>query len=88
MMTNLRKEPERLLKLRRQLRKMEEEQGDRKILLQQLSEAEQLEEDLNVAVQSGRLDDCKALLDRGVDINHKDLAGYAHWSRKINQCLP
>ena len=76
MITNLLKEPTKLLKLRKRLKKMEEEQESRKQLLQQLSEAEQLEEEFNVAVQSGSLDLCKILMDRGIDINHTDLAGY------------
>ena len=76
-MTGLRKEPEKLLKLRKRLKKMELEQEERKQLLQQLSEAEQVEEEFDVAVQSGHLDNCRILMDRGVDINHKDLAGYS-----------
>ena len=78
MITNLLKEPTKLIKLRNRLKKTEEEQEGRKLLLQQLSEAEQLEEEFDVAVQSGSLDSCRIFMDRGIDINHKDLAGCAY----------
>ena len=74
-MTNVRKVPEKLIKMRKRLKKMEQEQEERKMLIQQLSEAEQLQEDLLVAIQSGSLSRCRDLLERGVDVNHNDIAG-------------
>jgi len=61
---------------RNRLAQLQQEQEDRRVLLQQIIEAEQLEEALRNAVQHNHVNECRQLLSQHqVSVNYRDLAG-------------
>mmetsp|Transcript_25429 Transcript_25429/g.37494 ORF Transcript_25429/g.37494 Transcript_25429/m.37494 type:complete len:451 (-) Transcript_25429:53-1405(-) len=75
-MSNVKKEPVRLIKMRKQLDKLEKTQSSQKLLLNYLSVQEKMIEDLSNCSQMGDLEGCKDLIRRGVNINEVDSAGF------------
>lgn len=73
---NVKKEPMKLIKMRKQLDKVEKMQNSQRQLLHHLSIQEKMIEDLSTLAQQGDLDGCKNLIRRGVNVNEVDSAGF------------
>lgn len=61
--------------IRKRFNRLQKEQEDRRVLLQQILEAEEREEELRNAVQHNWMNECQQLLHQGISVNHRDLAG-------------
>ena len=68
--------PLKVTRLREKVKNLEKQQESRKLLLQQYSELDQLNESLSNASQHGHLDKCLVLLKNGANANYVDSAGY------------
>jgi ankyrin repeat protein len=75
-MSNVKKEPVKLIKMRKNLDKLEKTQASQKQLLHHISIQEQLIEDLSNLAQQADLDGCKNVIRRGVNVNEVDSAGF------------
>jgi ankyrin repeat protein len=74
--SNTKKQPIKLIKLRKNLEELEKNQTSQKQLLTFLSLQEKLVEDLSSASQQNDLSECRNLIRRGVNVNEIDSAGF------------
>lgn len=75
-MSNVKKEPHKLVKIRKHLDAIEKSQTSQKQLLKYLSVQEQLTDDLASCAQAGDLAACRSLIRRGAGVNEVDSAGF------------
>ena len=75
-MSRTKKEPKRLIKLRKQLEELNSSHESQKQLLSYLSIQEQMIEDLSSFSQAGDVNKCRNIIKRGVNINEVDSAGF------------
>jgi ankyrin repeat protein len=74
--SNTKKQPMKLIKLKKNLDEIEKNQNSQKQLLTFLSLQEKLVEDLSSASQQNNLLECRNLIRRGVNVNEIDSAGF------------
>ena len=74
--SNVRKEPVKLLKIRKKLDAAEKSQASQKQLLKYFSVQEKLTDDLASKAQEGDIDSCRDLIRKGAVVNEVDSAGY------------
>lgn len=75
-MQPIRKEPNRITKMRKNLEDIESKQDSQKLLLQHINEREKLIETLSNACQHGEIDKCRLLVRKGANVNEIDSAGF------------
>ena len=75
-MSNVKKEPIKLVKIRKHLDVIEKSQTSQKQLMKYLSVQEKLTEDLANCAQQGDLEACRDLLRKGAVVNEVDSAGF------------
>jgi len=75
-MTPIKKEPGRISKMRKKLESMEAQQDSQRLLLQHLSEQENIIENLSTSSQHGNLEECRLLIRNGANVNEVDSAGF------------
>jgi hypothetical protein len=73
--SNTKKEPNRLIRLRKQLEEIDKSQTSQKQLLVYFSIQERMIEDLTSLAQEGNLDGCRNMIRRGVNINEMNSSG-------------
>ena len=74
--SNVKKEPAKLIKIRKHLDAIEKSQTSQKQLLKYLSVQEKLTDDLASCAQQGDLAACRDLIRKGAVVNTVDSAGY------------
>jgi len=74
--SNVKKEPAKLIKIRKHLDAIEKSQTSQKQLMKYLSVREKLTEDLSSFAQQGDLEACRDLIRRGAVVNEVDSAGF------------
>ena len=86
--TNLKKEPVKLIKIRKNLDVIEKSQNSQKQLLKYLSIQEKLNDDLANSAQRGDLEACRDLIRKGAVVNDVDSAGFLplHYACSSGNC--
>lgn len=75
-MTGMKNPTQKIINMKKSIKKMETEHESQKLLLQHLTQMERMTEDLTEASQHGELAKCLECLKKGVSANEPDSAGY------------